>query len=138
MLSTALKTPEHSGRIRKVRSFISPSKYFSLPKKKRNRLSKSEMMVHEQETMAELERTKEELARTKKDFSSQIDELKAMMVKLTSSNLSDKASCRIEPVEELMANNEEDDNVIAIDPVRPPSPPGNKVNNCVHARKHAH
>lgn len=122
VLSTALQTPEHSGRVRGVGSFISPSKYFNMPKKRKNQSSSAE-----KETKDELEKTKAELERTKNEFSSQINELKAMMASLQSPNLSDKASCRVEQLDELMANNEDDDIFIAPDPVRPPSPPGNKV-----------
>lgn len=131
VLSTTLQTPEHSGRVRGVGSFISPSKYFNMPKKKKNQISKAKMMVHEQETKDELEKTKAELERTKRDFSSQINELKAMMASLRSPNLS-KTSCRVEELDELMANNEDDEICTAANPVSPTSPPEGDAGKLVH------
>lgn len=139
MLSVALETPEHSGRVRGVGSFVNPSTYFNLPKgkDKKSRVSK-----------AEFEQTKNDFEKRNEDLMLQIAELKNAMkemasaAKLHSPMLSDKASCRVEEkegvaemkqkcgltaVRELMVenNNGNGDDCVDINHFDPP--PGKKV-----------
>ncbi|KAL8156030.1 hypothetical protein AgCh_001196 [Apium graveolens] len=96
VLSVALETPEHSGRVRGVGSFVNPSTYFNLPKgkDKKSRVSKEEF-----------EQTKNDFEKRNEDLMLQIAELKnamkemASVAKLHSPMLSDKASCRVEEKE---------------------------------------
>lgn len=136
VLSVALETPEHAGRVRGVGSFVTPSTYFNVPKGKKTRI------------------TKAELEKTKNEFMSQIAELKAELRSVVAGTsihhspiFSDKSSCPDEKgkneqfVQEkkknckpksakiLMVNEDKeykDDDDCAIGPVDP-SPHGNKV-----------
>lgn len=98
MLSVALETPEHSGRLRGVGSYVSPAMYYGLPKGKEKRT---------RVTKADLEKTKNDFEKTKRDLLSQIAELKAEMKEMASTSklhspiLSDKASCRVEGKDEF-------------------------------------
>ncbi|XP_062006048.1 uncharacterized protein LOC133723246 [Rosa rugosa] len=61
VLTQALETPEHSGRVRGVGGFVNPSTYFKLPKQKRVRTTKAELMARDRERNRELEETKKML-----------------------------------------------------------------------------
>lgn len=89
VLSTALETCEHSGRVRGVGGFVTPSVFFNLPKTKRSRITKSELLARDRQR-------DEELQRTKQEFMSQIAELKALVAahNVPSPMLSDKSSCQ--------------------------------------------
>ncbi|KAL8146466.1 hypothetical protein AgCh_004264 [Apium graveolens] len=96
VMSVALNTPKHSGRVRGVGSFVTLTSYFKLPKgkDKRTRITK-----------AEFEKTKNEFEQMKMEFMSQIAELKSeLKVVVTASKLqspiSDKASCGVRENEE--------------------------------------
>lgn len=88
VLSTALETPEHSGRVRGVGGFVTPKLFFNLPKEKRTRITKAELLARDRQRDEELERTKREMQM-------QIDALKAMI-----SPVSEKASCQMAEQEE--------------------------------------
>lgn len=111
VLSVALETPEHSGRVRGVGGFVSPKLFFNLPRQ-RIRVSKAQLS--------------EELARQNKE----IVELKAMIsaTNLGSPIISDKSSCHVEKIEtkstiakELIVDLDDDD----LDPHTPTT--GKKV-----------
>lgn len=90
VLSTALETPEHSGRVRGVGGFVTPKLFFNLPKDKRKRITKAELLACDRQRDEEMERTKQELM-------SQIEALKAMINTpniMPSPMTSDKASCQ--------------------------------------------
>jgi hypothetical protein len=112
-----LETPEHSGRVRGVGSFISPSSFFDIPRTKRNMITKAELLARDI-------KREEEFEKKTRDFESQINELRGL---ITASNIhspmmSDKASCpgkeygekevddQIKPkiAKELIMGNEED------------------------------
>ena len=77
MLTLALETPEHSGRVRGVGGFVTPKLFFNLPRQKRNRVSKADLSD-------ELERQRKEIA-----------ELKAMIsASNIGSPLSSTSSCQ--------------------------------------------
>ena len=82
VLSLALETPEHTGRVRGVGGSVTPKAFFNLPKT-RNRVTKAELMARDQQRDEEMEKTKKELA-----------ELRALITANTlhSPNLSDKGS----------------------------------------------
>ncbi|KAL8088632.1 hypothetical protein AgCh_038419 [Apium graveolens] len=96
VLSIALETPEHSGRVRGVGSFVNPSTYFNLPKgkDKKSRVRKTEF-----------KQTKNDFEKRNEDLMLQIAELKNAMkemasaAKLHSPMLFDKASYRLEEKE---------------------------------------
>lgn len=90
VLTTALQTPEHSGRVRGVGGLITPTTYFNLPKGKRVRITKAELLARDRERSEEMERNKEE-------FLSQIAQLKEMInASIGSPNLSDKGSFHLQ------------------------------------------
>lgn len=85
MLSTALATAEHAGRVRGVGGYVTPTMFFNLPKEKKCRITKAELLARDRKMAEELERTRREMA-----------ELKALF---NASNhhsplLSDKSSCK--------------------------------------------
>lgn len=86
VLTTALQTPEHGGRVRGVGGFVTPTVYFNLPKQRRVRVTKSELLARDRERSEEFEKMRLEL-----------DQLKALITSAPnmnySPNFSDKASC---------------------------------------------
>lgn len=86
-MTTALQTPEHSGRVRGVGGFVTPTVYFNLPKQRRVRVTKSELLARDRERSEELEKMKSEL-----------DQLKALITSTStiqySPMFSDKSSCQ--------------------------------------------
>ena len=70
MLTTALETPEHSGRVRAVGGYISPKAYFNLPRQRR--ITKDELLARDKQRSEELQKTKDELM-------GEIAKLKAMI-----------------------------------------------------------
>ncbi|XP_063944731.1 uncharacterized protein LOC135151101 [Daucus carota subsp. sativus] len=126
VLTLALETPEHSGRVRGVGGFVTPKLFFNLPRQKRNRVSKADLSD-------ELERQRKEIA-----------ELKAMIhASNIGSPISSKSSCQpvveeekkvAEPTKKPDAAkelglNDDDDFVAIIDP----PPPAKKSGQCVLA-----
>ena len=144
VLSTALETPEHAGRVRGVGSFVTPSMYFNLPKGRRNRVTKDELLARDKRREEEFEKRTEEFEKNTQNLMSEIAELRALIGASNlhlSPMLSDKASCRVEkdfmadelnvkpkPVaaKVLMAD-QGDDDCVYIDPIDPPPPSGKKV-----------
>lgn len=132
VLTTTLETPEHSGRVRGVGSFVTPAMFFDLPKQKRTRITKAELLAQDKQRDEEMEKTKQ-------DFMAKIASLEALINanNISSQILSDKASC--EPNKELIHEVvkvkpsfakelivDEDDECVAI----LPTPPTIKVKNC--------
>lgn len=56
VLTVALETPEHSGRVRGVGGYITPQAFFNLPKQKRVRITKSELMTRDRHRSEENEK----------------------------------------------------------------------------------
>ncbi|XP_074365007.1 uncharacterized protein LOC141706073 [Apium graveolens] len=54
MLTTALQTPEHAGRVRGVGGFVTPTAFFNFPKAKKTQITKAELLERNQREMAEL------------------------------------------------------------------------------------
>ncbi|KAM5570104.1 hypothetical protein ABKV19_017226 [Rosa sericea] len=83
VLSQALDTPEHSGRVRGVGGFVNPSSYFNLPKKKRIRITKADILARDKERDKELEETKKMLiaqqAKTEAMLYERIAQLEALV-----------------------------------------------------------
>lgn len=140
VLTAALETPEHSGRVLGVGSFVSPSTFFNMPKGKRTRVRKDELLARDKKRDEEFERRTQEFDKITENLTKEIAELKAL---ITASNhhspmLSDKASCREEkeqsleeemklkfkPVaaKELMAEIDSGNDCVYIDPITPPPP----------------
>lgn len=96
VLTEALETPEHSGRVRGVGGFVSPSIYFNLPKGQRNQITKAELLARDKKREDEFKKKAEEYDKKTEDLKSEIAELKALIgaSNLHSPILSDKASCR--------------------------------------------
>ncbi|XP_074367777.1 uncharacterized protein LOC141708178 isoform X1 [Apium graveolens] len=58
VLTTALQTPEHAGRVRGVGGFVTPTTFFNLPKAKKTKITKAELLD-------QLERNQGEMAELK-------------------------------------------------------------------------
>ncbi|XP_074346995.1 uncharacterized protein LOC141685814 [Apium graveolens] len=58
VLTTALQTPEHAGRVRGVGGFVTPTAFFNLPKAKKTKITKAELLD-------QLERNQREMAELK-------------------------------------------------------------------------
>lgn len=124
VLTTALKTEEHSGRVRAVGSFITPKEFFNLPRQRR--ITKDELLARDKQRSEELEKTKQ-------DLMAQIAQLKAMIeagTNIPSPMLSDNGSHHPETIKlqtpvakELVLDGDRD--CVHIDPSPPPS--DNKV-----------
>lgn len=136
MLTTALQTPEHSGRVRGVGGFVSPSIFFNLPNGKRSRITKAELLLRDRERDAELEKAKQEMALEMEKTRQKMAELMSLLDKANISSpppVSDKSSnCEAKDVQEAakigVAKHLEplmvgDDEVVPIKPF----PPENKV-----------
>ena len=54
VLSQALGNPEHSGRVRGVGGFNTPSNYFRLPKQRRVLITKADLLARDRERDQEL------------------------------------------------------------------------------------
>ncbi|KAK1401439.1 putative Ulp1 protease family catalytic domain-containing protein [Heracleum sosnowskyi] len=68
VLTTALQTPEHSGRVQGVGGYVTPIVFFNLPKQKKCRITKAELLARDQQLVEELERTRREMAELKALF----------------------------------------------------------------------
>lgn len=132
VLTTALETPEQSGRVRAVGSFVTPKIYFNLPRERKIQITKSELLARDRRKSEELEKAKHDLMTTKQDMISEIEKLKAMIngggARLNSPLLSDRASFhplgdQLEKLKPTAAKGlvlDDVDDCIALD--NPPSP----------------
>ncbi|KAK1394951.1 hypothetical protein POM88_014007 [Heracleum sosnowskyi] len=133
VFTKALETPEHSGRVRGVGSFVTPSMFFNLPTGKRCRITKAELLARDRERDAELEKAKQEMERTRQEMERTREEmvqaLKAMgLANIPSPKLSEMASCGqkvaspsvVKDLDQLLVD---DDDCVPIKPI----PPENKV-----------
>lgn len=153
-MSAVLQTPEHSGRVRGVGGFVTPTAYFNLPKGKRVRITKAELLARDrvmaeemeksklemESARKEMDKSKQDMENTKAELLSEILQLKAMLnsSNLSSPLLSDKGSRMLEKVQSpeevkckpaaskgLVMEKDFDDDCAPIDP--PPPNPQNKV-----------
>ena len=129
MLTTALQTPEHSGRVRGVGGFVSPSIFFNIPPGRRNRITKAELLERDRERDAELEKAKKEMAMEMEKTRQEMAEMKALLSKanISSPIASDKASCEANTVKEAKTEvvKKLEPEMIEVD--LEPNPPENKV-----------
>lgn len=138
VLTTALETPEQSGRVRAVGSFVTPKIYFNLPRERKLQITKSELLARDRRKSEELEKAKHDLMTTKQEMISEIEKLKAMINNAAGTRhhsplLSDKASFdplgdQLEKLKPTCAKGfvfDDVDDCIALD--NPPPPPGKKV-----------
>lgn len=83
VLTKALKTPEHSGRVRAVGGYVNPSTYFNIPTGKGERVSKATLLARDLVRDRELEETKkkfeEESAKQKEFFLQKLAALEALV-----------------------------------------------------------
>lgn len=94
VLSAVLKTPEHPGRVRGVGSFVTPTVFFNLPKGKRCRITKAELLARDRQRDAEFEKARQEMVAEIDKTKQEMAELKAMIKSNNPSPmLSDKSSC---------------------------------------------
>ncbi|PRQ20360.1 putative Ulp1 protease family catalytic domain, putative transposase, Ptta/En/Spm, plant [Rosa chinensis] len=106
VLSQALETLEHSGRVRGVGGFINPSTYFKLPKLKRIRITKADLLARDRERDRELEETKKMLtaqqAKAEELLNKRIAALEVMITGKTPNtpplNVHVLGDCRISPI----------------------------------------
>lgn len=136
VLTTALETPEHSGRVRGVGSFVSPSVFFNIPNGKRCRITKAELLARDRERDEELKKAKQDMAEEIEKTRKEMAELRTILKSNVSSPmLSDKASCdskaedaqkaKPEKTKPAIAKNLLDDDVAIIEYAA--VPPENKV-----------
>ncbi|KAL6535035.1 hypothetical protein OROMI_026409 [Orobanche minor] len=78
VLTKALESPEHSGRVRGVGSFVTPSLFFNLPNGKGCRITKAELMARDRVRDAEMEKAKQEMTAELERTRKEMTELKAM------------------------------------------------------------
>lgn len=130
MLTKALKTPEHSGRVRGVGSLVAPTVFFNIPAGKRCRITKAELLARDRERDAEYEKSKQEMAAELERTRQEMAELKAMLGSNNPSpRLSEHASCApnvaspsvVKHLEPLMVP--DDDDCVPVIPI----PSENKV-----------
>ncbi|KAL1826628.1 hypothetical protein ACET3Z_005040 [Daucus carota] len=136
VLTTALETPEGSGRVRAVGSFVTPKVYFQLPRQRRVDITKSELLKRDKLMTEELEKAKQDLINTKTEMMSEIDKLKKMITAgiVYSPGLSDKGSseppkkqvAQVKPPSAKELVLEEDVDCVALD-APPPCKKDNKV-----------
>lgn len=88
ILTMALETPEHSGRVRAVGGNVNPSTYFNIPRKARDTISKNELLAilkkENQDLLERIQKLEEKGAR-KEPVTPNIVQGQGMV--------SDKASC---------------------------------------------
>lgn len=80
----ALQTPEHSGRVRAVGGFITPKAFFKLPREKKIRITKSELMARDRKMSEKMQSLESEVAELKAMVNAQANHQSPIM--------SDKAS----------------------------------------------
>ena len=130
------ETPEHSGRVRGVGSFVSPSVFFNIPNGKRCRITKAELLARDRERDEELKKAKQDMAEEIEKTRKEMAELRTILKSNVSSPmLSDKASCdskaedaqkaKPEKTKPAIAKNLLDDDVAIIEYAA--VPPENKV-----------
>lgn len=125
VLTTALESREHSGRVRGVGGYITPKQYFNLPREKKVRITKEELMVRDRQRDEKIEKKTQALE-------AEIAQLKALLspgVNLNSPMQSEKASYQPEKNQPAAIVLEFDEDVcVPTDAPPRPSPPGNLVN----------
>ena len=132
VLTTALESREHSGRVRAVGGYITPKQYFNFPREPKLRITKAELMARD--------RQRDELLKKKTQaLKAEIYRLKSVIESggtFHSPMPSEKASFDPEKDKEMKSNPppargvvlvyEDDDCVFTDGPTRP-SPPGSHV-----------
>lgn len=58
VLTMAFETPEHSGRVRGVEGFITPKTFFILPREKKIRITKLELLSRDRQRSEEIAQLK--------------------------------------------------------------------------------
>ena len=72
VLTKALKTAEHTGRVRGVGGFVNPSTYFNLPKQKIVRIKRADLLARDRERELEFEETKKMLKEQQEKMEAQL------------------------------------------------------------------
>jgi hypothetical protein len=137
VLSQALGTPEHSGRVRGVEGFVTPLTYFGHPKQRRLAITKAELLARDRERDLELQEAKKLLrdqeARMEQlinermaEFEARILRGKDSVIQPSVTHVSDKGSHHdLSPLssgeDEPDVQFEEEDDIMRV------SPPSNKV-----------
>lgn len=118
VLTTALESREHSGRVRAVGGYITPKQYFKLPREKKIRMTKEELMARDRQRDEKTQALQEEIA-----------QLKALMLTngvAQSPMQSEKAS--YQPENKLVQDLDKDEECVLTDAHPKPTPPTTKVN----------
>ena len=122
VLTTALESREHSGRVRAVGGYVTPKQYFKLPQEKKIRITKEELMARDRQRDEKVDKKTQALEE-------EIAQLKSMIISgvaLHSPMQSEKAS--YQPGQELVLDLDEDEECVPLDGNPKPTPPGIKVN----------
>lgn len=121
VLTTALESLEHSGRVRAVGGYITPKQFFNLPREKKVRITKEELMARDRQRDEKTQALEAEIAKLKALISSGMNHHSPMQ--------SEKASFQPEnnqPAAIVLEFDDED--CVPTDAPPRPSPPGNLVN----------
>ena len=105
VLTKALKTVEHTGRVRGVGGFVNPSTYFNLPKQKRIRITRADLLARDRERDLELEETKKMLKEQQEKMEAQLLQKIAQLEALMMGKKADQdASAKSAPLYEEQEN----------------------------------
>lgn len=121
VLTTALGSLEHSGRVRAVGGYITPKLFFNLPREKKVRITKEELMARDRQRDEKTKALEAEIAQLKALITSGQNHHSPMQ--------SEKASFQPEKNQPAAAVVLEfDEECVPTDAPPRPSPPGNLVN----------
>ena len=121
VLTTALGSLEHSGRVRAVGGYITPKLFFNLPREKKVRITKEELMARDRQRDEKTKALEAEIAQLKALITSGQNHQSPMQ--------SEKASFQPEKNQPAAAVVVEfDEDCVPTDAPPRPSPPGNLVN----------
>jgi hypothetical protein len=104
ILTRVLKTAEHSGRVRGVGGFVNPSTYFNLPKQKRVRITKADLLARDRERELELEETKKMLKEQQEKMEAQLLEKIAQLEALVMGKQGQNAPAKSVPATDEQEN----------------------------------
>lgn len=120
VLTTALESLEHSGRVRAVGGYITPKQFFNLPREKKVRITKEELMARDRQRDEKTQALEAEIAKLKALISPGQNHDSPMQ--------SEKASFQPANKQPAAIILEFDEDCVPTDAPPRPSPPGNLVN----------
>lgn len=120
VLTTALESQEHSGKVRAVGGYITPKQYFKLPREKKIRITKEELMARDRQrdekTEKKMQALEAEIAQLKAMFASSVGPQSPKQPEKASSQ-PEKESPQLEK-----ANVDDDEECVMYDQPKPTPP----------------